>query len=280
MSNHTGRVQGKVAFITGAARGQGRNHAIALASEGADIIAVDLCEEIGSVPYTLAPPGSLEETARLVEEAGGRIHIAKADVRDLAALEAAVAEGVAKFGRLDIVLANAGILSSGRGWELTEEQWNDMIDINLSGVWRTVKASVPAMIEAGNGGSIVLTSSVAGLRTYAGVGHYASSKHALMGLMKTLALELAEFNIRINTVNPTQCDTDMIQNEALYRIFVPGDEVPTKEQFAQASNDSIALDIPWVEMDDVTKAIMFLVSDDARYITGIGLPVDGGALLR
>ncbi|MDT4905955.1 MAG: hypothetical protein QOJ37_2974 [Pseudonocardiales bacterium] len=274
-----GRVEGKVAFITGAARGQGRSHALRLAEEGADIIAVDLCEDIKSVDYPLATREDLAETVRLVESLGRRIVAREADVRSIESLRAAVDAGVAELGRLDIVSANAGILSNGQSHELSEETWGDMIDINLSGVWRTCKVAIPHLIAGGAGGSIVLTSSVAGLRSYNGVSHYVSAKHGVVGLMKTLAQELAPHSIRVNSVNPTQVDTAMIQNESMYHLFCPDLENPTRAEFGAASAATILLPIDWVESIDVSNAVLFLVSDEARYITGVALPIDAGALI-
>src|ERR1700730_4124464 len=195
-----GRVAGKVAFITGAARGQGRSHAIRLAQEGADIIAVDLAGQIGSVPYPMATPDDLAETVKEVEALDRRIVATQADVRDYAAVKAALDDGVAQLGRLDIVSANAGISSVGPAVELPEQTWQDMIDTNLTGVWHTAKAAIPHLIAGGRGGSIVLTSSAAGLMAYPNVAHYVSAKHGVVGLMKTLALELAPHMIRVNSV--------------------------------------------------------------------------------
>jgi (+)-trans-carveol dehydrogenase len=274
-----GRVEGKVAFITGAARGQGRSHAVRLAQEGADIIAVDHCADIDTVVYPMATPGDLAETVRQVEALDRRIVAAQADVRDTESLKAALDAGVAELGRLDIVCANAGILSTGPSHELSEETWGQMIDINLSGVWRTCKVAIPHLLAGNRGGSIVLTSSVAGLRSYPGVSHYVSAKHGVVGLMKTLAQELAPHSIRVNTVNPTQVDTEMIQNAETYRLFCPDIENPTREDYGKASAATILLPIEWVESIDVSNAVLFLASDEARYITGVALPVDGGALI-
>lgn len=273
-----GRVEGKVAFITGAARGQGRSHAVRLAEEGADIIAVDHCADIKTVSYPMATPDDLAETVRQVEALDRRIIASQADVRDTDSLRAALDAGVAELGRLDIVCANAGILSNGQSHELSEDTWAQMIDINLSGVWRTCKVAIPHLIAGGRGGSIVLTSSVAGLRSYNGVSHYVSAKHGVVGLMKTLAQELAEHSIRVNTVNPTQVDTAMIQNESMYHLFCPDIENPTREDFGAASAATILLPIDWVESIDVSNAVLFLASDEARYITGVALPIDAGAL--
>lgn len=275
----TGRVEGKVALITGAARGQGRSHAIRLAEEGADIIAIDFCGDIDTVAYPMATEADFAETVKLVEALDRRIVAARADVRDTKSLRDAVDTGVAELGRLDIVSANAGILSDGPSHELTEEKWGQMIDINLSGVWRTCKVAIPHLVAGGNGGSIVLTSSVAGLRSYSGVSHYVSAKHGVVGLMKTLAQELAQHRIRVNTVNPTQVDTDMIQNQSMYDLFCADVANPTRSDFATASGATILLPIDWVESIDVSNAVLFLASDEARYITGVALPIDGGALL-
>jgi (+)-trans-carveol dehydrogenase len=275
-----GRVEGKVAFITGAARGQGRSHAIRLAQEGADIIAVDLCGQVDSVPYAMATPADMAETVQQVEALDRRIVAAQADVRDFGALQAALDAGVAQLGRLDIVSANAGIASTGRVDELTEQSWQDMIDINLSGVWRTAKAVIPHLIAGGRGGSIILTSSVAGLTGAQNIGHYVSAKHGLVGLMRTLALELAPHSIRVNSLHPTMVDTDMIQNQAFYRLFRPDLDSPTAEDARAAFATVNVLPVPWVEPVDGSNALLFLASDEARYITGVSLPVDAGILLR
>ncbi|MGY1690831.1 mycofactocin-coupled SDR family oxidoreductase [Geodermatophilus sp. SYSU D01105] len=276
-----GRVEGKVAFITGAARGQGRSHAIRLAEEGADIIAVDLCAQVDTVPYPMATPEDLAETVEAVEALDRRIVATQADVRDLGAIRAVVDQGVAELGRLDIVSANAGIASTGTTTsDISEESWADMVDINLTGVWHTTKACVPHMVEAGNGGSIVLTSSAAGLMAYPGIGHYVAAKHGVVGLMRTLALELAPHMIRVNSIHPTQVDTDMIQNETIWGLFAPDDPHPSREAFAPVSQEMNALPIPWVEARDISNALLFLASDEARYITGVALPVDAGAVIK
>ena len=276
-----GRVEGKVAFITGAARGQGRSHAIRLAEEGADIIAVDLCEQVGTVPYPLATADDLAQTVKEVESLDRRIVATQADVRDLGALQRAVADGVAQLGRLDIVSANAGIASTDSSTcDISEQSWADMLDINLTGVWHTAKACVPHLIEGGRGGSIVLTSSAAGLQAYAGIGHYVAAKHGVVGLMRTLALELAPHLIRVNSLHPTQVDTPMIMNETIWRLFDPDSATPSREAFAPASQEMNALPIPWVEARDISNALLFLASDEARYITGVPLPVDAGCLIK
>jgi len=275
----TGRVEDKVAFITGAARGQGRSHAIRLAQEGADIIAVDLCEPVPSVNrfYPGATETDLAETVAAVEDLDRRIVAAKADVRDYPALKAALDDGVAQLGHVDIVSANAGIFIFGDQTHLvTDEDWQDVTDINQKGVWHTCKAVIPHLIEQGAGGSIVVTSSTAGLKGTPNVAPYTASKHAVVGLMRTLALELAPHRIRVNTVHPTGVATHMILNEATFRLFVPESEHPTQEQAAERFAATNALPIPWVEPVDVSNAVLFLASDEARYVTGTELKIDAG----
>jgi (+)-trans-carveol dehydrogenase len=276
----TGRVEGKVAFITGAARGQGRSHAVTLAREGADIIAVDICKQIDSVPYPMATPEDLAQTVKEVEAAGRRIVATVADVRDYDAVKLALDEGVARLGRLDIVSANAGIFSFGRAEELPGQTWRDMIDTDLTGVWHAAKAAIPHLRAGGHGGSIILTSSTAGLKAYQNMGHYVAAKHGVVGLMRTLALELAPDFIRVNSLHPTGVDTDMIQNPATYEPFAP--DLPaaglTREALALWFQALNALPVPWVEPVDISNAVLFLASDESRYITGVTLPVDAGAL--
>lgn len=276
-----GRVQGKVALISGAARGQGRSHAIRLAEEGADIIAFDICDRIPEVTYDPATEEDLAETVRQVEALDRRIVADKADVRSWEQVKGVVERGVAELGRLDIVAANAGIAGSpNRSEEIPDDEFVDMQEINLTGVWRTCKAAIPHIRQSGGGGSIVLTSSDAGLFAYENMSHYVSAKHGLVGLMKTLALELAPDMIRVNSIHPTTVDTDMVQNEAIYRLFRPDLDNPTKEDFAEAATQMNALPVPWVEAVDISNALLFLASDEARYITGVPLPVDAGAAAK
>ncbi|GAA1205042.1 mycofactocin-coupled SDR family oxidoreductase [Prauserella alba] len=271
-----GRFDDKVAFITGAARGQGRSHAVALAEEGADIIAIDTTAKVDSIPYPLATADDLDETVRLVERTGRRIVARDADVRDSQALAAAVNAGVDRFGRLDIVLANAGIFGHGPSLEMTDEAWQDTIDINLTGVWKTLKAAVPHIIDGGRGGSVVITSSVAGVQANANTAHYASSKAGLIMLMKVMAKELAPHNIRVNTVHPTAVATDMILRESLYRLFAPDVENPTRADFEAAAQDLNALPVVALQPEDVTDQVLHLVSDKGRYITGSMQMVEAG----
>ena len=271
------RLEGKVAFISGGARGQGRSHAVRLAEEGADIITFDICQDVDHVPYAGPTAEDLAETVRQVEALDRRIIARQADVRDFAAVKAVADEGFAEFGRLDIVSGNAGILGEINPLaDQSEDGWQEMIDINLTGVRHTVKAALPHLRAGGNGGAIVLTSSTAGIKGYANMTHYVAAKHGVVGLMKTLVLELGQENIRVNTIHPTQVDTDMIQNEAIYKLFVPGKDHPTREDFAEVSRTMQALDIDWVEARDISNALLFLASDEARYITGQQLKVDAG----
>lgn len=276
-----GRMEGKVVLVTGAARGQGRSHAVRLAQEGADVVAVDLCDGIGTVvgKYPPATREDLDETVALVEKLDRRIVARVADVRDQAALDAAVADGVAELGRLDGVVANAGIASYGRAWELDETTWQDMLDVNLTGVWHTAKAAIPQLIDAG-GGAMVFTSSIGGFKGIAQVGHYVSAKHGVVGLMRNLANELAPYRVRVNTVHPTNVDTHMIQNPGTWGMFAPGDPEPTQEKAIPGFTSLNALEIPWIESVDVSNAVLFLLSDEARYITGATLPVDAGAAIK
>jgi (+)-trans-carveol dehydrogenase len=276
----TGRLAGKVAFITGAARGQGRSHAIRLAQEGADIIAVDICGQIESVPYPMGTSQDLAQTVEAVEALDRRIIATQADVRDYEAIRQALDDGIAQLGRLDIVSANAGVCTISPSVEMSGQSWRDVIDTNLTGAWQTAKAAIPHIIKGGRGGSIVITSSVGGLMPLANLSSYVASKHGVIGLMRTLALELAPHFIRVNTILPTQVATPMILNDASLRFFLPDSEQPTVEEFAQVSRGMIALPIPWVEPVDISNALLFLASDESRYVTGITLPVDGGMLLK
>jgi (+)-trans-carveol dehydrogenase len=275
-----GRLDGKVAFITGAARGQGRSHALRLAEEGADIVAVDVCDQIASVPYAMATPDDLAETARLVEEQDRRIVTMQADVRDLGQLQAAVEEGLSQFGHVDVVSANAGIASYGPAHELDEQTWRDMLDVNLTGVWHTCKAVIPSMIEAGNGGSVVLTSSGAGLKGSANIGHYVAAKHGVIGLMRTLANELAPHMIRVNAICPGVVDTDMVMNEATFGLFRPDLERPTLEDAREVFSMVHMLPVEWLDARDISNALLWFASDESRYVTGVALPVDAGSLQK
>jgi SDR family mycofactocin-dependent oxidoreductase len=277
-----GKLNGKVAFVTGVARGQGRSHAVRLAEEGADIIGVDMCADVDSVGYDLATPDDLDETVRRVEALDRRIVAARADVRDAAGVRRALDDGVHQLGRLDIVLANAGIASFSPVEEMSDAMWDDMIDINLSGVFRTVRPAIPHLKANPEGGAIVLTSSTGGLKGLANIAHYCAAKHGLSGLMKSLAIELAPHRIRVNTVHPTNVDTRMIQNEATYGLFFPDRDFAsvTRAEAAAAFATLNLLPVGWVDPSDVSEAVLYLVSDSGRFVTGVELPVDAGMLTR
>jgi len=271
-----GRLDGKVAFITGAARGQGRSHAIRMAEEGADIIAVDICEDIASVPYELGTWEELSETASEVEKRDRRISIARADVRDRDSLQAAVDQGIAELGRLDIVVANSGIWSSAPFVELGDEMYNDMIDVQMHGVYNACKATVPFLLEQDEGGSIIIISSTAGLKGFLNQVHYNMAKHAVVGLMRTLANELAPSMIRANSIHPSSTFTKMINNPAIWEVFAPGVENPTEDDFGDTFESLNLLPVRWAEPVDISHAVVYLASDESRYVTGVTLPVDSG----
>jgi (+)-trans-carveol dehydrogenase len=275
-----GRVEGKVAFITGAGRGQGRSHAVRLAEEGADIIAIDICHDVeGALPMATAE--DLAETAKLVEALDRRIITRQADVRDLDAVKAAVDDGVAQLGRLDIVLASAGVaMMGGRTDKMKINSWTATIDINLTGLFNSARAAIPHLIAGGRGGAIVLTSSVGGERAMPNMSHYVSAKHGVIGLMRSLAVELGEHDIRVNSVLPTNVNTPMFMNEGLFKMYRPDLENPGPDDIKSLAQLMHVLPIGWVEPVDVSNAILFLVSDEARYITGVELPIDAGALLK
>uniref|UniRef100_A0A5Q5CAB5 Short-chain dehydrogenase/reductase SDR n=1 Tax=Mycobacterium sp. (strain JLS) TaxID=164757 RepID=A0A5Q5CAB5_MYCSJ len=277
-----GRVDGKVAFITGAARGQGRSHAVRLAEEGADIIAVDVCGPISShTDIPPATPDDLAQTADLVKGLNRRIVTAEVDVRDFDALDAVVRSGVEQLGRLDIVVANAGIGNGGQTLDKTsEDDWRDMIDVNLSGVWKTVKAAVPHLLSGGRGGSIILTSSVGGLKAYPHTGHYIAAKHGVIGLMRTFAVELGQHSIRVNAVCPTNVNTPLLMNEGTKKLFRPDLENPGVDDLAVAAQFMHVLPVGWVEPIDISNAVLFLASDESRYVTGLPVTVDAGSMLK
>jgi SDR family mycofactocin-dependent oxidoreductase len=275
-----GRVAGKVAFITGAARSQGRSHAIRLAQEGADIIAVDIAGPVPSVTaYPPATEADLAETVKEVEALDRRIIAHKADVRNPGALRAALDDGVAQLGKLDIVVANAGIFQTSPALELGDADWQETIDINLTGVWNTAKVALPHLISNG-GGSIIMTSSLAGLKALGNSIHYNTAKHGVVGIMRSLANEFAQHHIRVNSVHPTTVNTIMIQNEEVWGLFEPANPHPTRESAAPIFQSLNALPVPWVEPVDISNAVLFLASDEARYITGVTLPVDAGAFIK
>jgi SDR family mycofactocin-dependent oxidoreductase len=267
-----GRVAGKVAFITGAARGQGRSHAIRLAEEGADIIAVDICRDYGTVPYAMATDADLAETVKAVEALDRRIVATRADVRDAAALKAAVDDGVAQLGRLDIVSANAGICTVQSWDEVTPAVWQDTLDTNLTGVWNTMVVSVPHLIAAG-GGSIICTSSTAGIKGLPYLAPYVAAKHGVVGIARTMANELAIHKIRVNTVHPTGVDTPMGNGLAGLEPLINRDP-----NLGPIYMNTLPVEI--VDPRDISNAVLFLASDEARYVTGLEFTVDAGNTIR
>ncbi|GAB89653.1 mycofactocin-coupled SDR family oxidoreductase [Gordonia rhizosphera] len=279
-----GRVEGKVALVTGAARGQGRSHAVRLAEEGADIIAVDICKDLDAIGYPMATPEDLEETANLVEKADRRVVAVQADVREAAQLRAAVEQGISELGKLDIVVAQAGV--AGMKGEPAVQAWCDVIDTNLIGTMNTVQVALPHLAE---GAAIVATGSTAALmdvskvdvpgKDLGGVA-YVFSKRALSQYIHTLACHLAPRGIRANAIHPTNCNTDMLQSEPMYRSFRPDLEHPTKEDATPAFYVMQAMPTPWVEPGDISNAVLFLASDEARYVTGMQMRVDAGGYLK
>lgn len=274
------RLEGKVAFITGAARGMGRAHAVRLAQEGADIIATDLARDEPDIDYRQGTPEDLQETVRLVEAEGRRIIARTADVRDQAALDAVVAEGTEAFGGIDILVSNAGISNQSGVLELTDEQWQTLLSVNLVGAWHAIKAVGPGMIERGKGGSIVIISSTAGLVGAPNQAHYTASKHGLQGLAATTANELGQHGIRVNTVNPGMVNTEMAMNERLLKAYIPDVAEPTMDDVARVFGGLALLPVAWVEPEDVSNAVLFLASDEARFVTGVSIPVDAGLIAK
>ena len=268
----TGRVAGKVALVTGAARGQGRSHALRLAAEGADVIAVDICRPVADIEYATATPEDLATTARLVEEAGGRVVTHISDVRDNLSLTDAVTDGVGQLGRLDVVVANAGVCSIQRWDEVTPELWDTVIGINLTGVWNTCVASIPHLVEAG-GGSMILVSSAAGLKGQPFLTPYVASKHGLVGIMRSLSNELAAKHIRVNSIHPTGVDTPMLGG-----MVGLTDRLEVSPELGPLFHNSLPVDL--LQPEDISNAVLFLASDEARYVTGLTMTVDAGTTSR
>jgi SDR family mycofactocin-dependent oxidoreductase len=277
-----GLVDGKVALVTGAGRGQGRSHAVRLASEGADVIAVDIgAGRVDTISYELASEADLDATVKEIEGMGRRAVKAVADVRSLSELQRAVDLGLSELGHIDIVCANAGIGSWAVSWEMTEQQWQDMIDINLTGVFNAARAALPSMVERGEGGSLVLTSSTAGLRAYANTAHYTAAKHGVIGLMKVLAQEAGPHRIRVNAVCPTTVRTPLVINDSTFELFAPHLESPTEDDVREPFESlNILPGVAWIEPEDVSDAVVFLCSDAAKYITGVALPIDAGNIVK
>ncbi|GAA5134490.1 mycofactocin-coupled SDR family oxidoreductase [Pseudonocardia adelaidensis] len=270
-----GRFDGKVVLITGGARGQGRSHAVRFAQEGADVAFCDIASQLETVPYPMSTPDDLAETVRLVEDLDRRCVAVEADVRDRGQVDAFAEQARTELGRIDFLLANAGIFTFSTVAEMDDRTWQQTIDTNLTGVFNAVRAVLPAMIEQGYG-RIVATSSMAGKMGFANVGHYCAAKWGVIGLVKSVAQEVAANGITVNAVCPTGVATTMIQNDAAYRLFVPDKENPTREDAAPAFQGLNAIPVPWVEPGDVSNAMAFLCSDEARYITGETIAVAAG----
>lgn len=269
-----GMLDGKVAVVTGGGRGQGRSHAVRFASEGADVAICDVARDLATVPYSLASEADLRETEKLVTERGVRCVSARADVRDTGDMARFAAAVMETLGRVDVLVANAGILSlSESTWDLTDEQWSEMIEVNLTGVFKTCRAFVPHMVSGGQGGSIVLTSSIAGLKGVAGCTHYTAAKHGVVGLMRTLAWELGRHGIRVNSIHPTGVDSPMSNND-----YFPGwlDQHP---ELAEAMRRNL-MPVDALPAQEISNALVWLASEESRYVTGVTLPVDAGFMIK
>lgn len=277
------RFKNQVVFITGAARGQGRSHAVRFAEEGANIIAVDSCSPVSGTTYDMATRDDLQDTVRLVEAAGGRIVATIADVRSQEQLDEACTSGVREFGRIDVVVANAGIFTKSKStWEMTEDQWNSTIDIDLSGVWRTCKSAIPTMISGANGGSIIITASSNGYRGEAGHPSYNAAKLGLVGLMRTLAAELGDHAIRVNTIHPTVVKTPLMWNDMMIDTFVPGETTATMspDTWWKGMERMHMLPIGAIEATEISDVVLFLASSGGKHITASEIPIDAGYIRK
>jgi SDR family mycofactocin-dependent oxidoreductase len=272
-----GRLEGRVALVTGAARGIGRSVCERLAVDGASIIATDLCGQLPGVDYATGTADDLEKTLRLVRQTGADAVGYPADVRDTAQIESVAARGLKHFGGIDIVCAAAATAAFAPMWDLSDDDWNVVIDTNLTGVFKTLRAVIPSMIERGKGGSLILISSTAGLRGLPNNANYVAAKHGLVGLARTLCNELGPYMIRTNTVHPTTTNTPLVHNQSSYRLFRPDLENPTADDFAEVATALNAMPIAWVEPMDIAAAVGWLASDESRYVTGAVLPVDAGS---
>lgn len=275
-----GRVEGKVALVSGAARGQGRAHARRLAEEGADILILDLCAPIPGATQEPSTEADLGETVESIERLDRRVIAHKGDVRNQDDVDRIVAAGLEQFGHIDVVVGNAGATLIGRGWEISDEDWETQIGINLTGCWRLAKTVIPSMIEAGNGGSIIFTSSGVVPRAMGNMAHYSATKHGVVGLSRELAVDLGPYGIRVNTVQPSSVHTKMLDHQAAWELFTPRqDDVPLPER-RQKMLDILQqmniLDVPWVEPEDVAQGVLFLASDEARMVTGTAMVIDAG----
>ena len=277
----TSRFQDRTVFITGAAHGMGRAHALAFAREGARLVVCDACHQYNTVPYQLAQTGELASLATEIEQIGRPVLAAEVSVTDLASMQALVEQAQQKFGSIDILVANAGIYSFASSWELTEEQWDETVNVDLKGVWISCKVCIPQMLSR-HSGKIICISSTAGLKGMANLAHYVAAKHGVIGLVKTLAIELAPYNINVNAVCPTSVDTAMLSNQALYDVFAGGPgPLATHEHMLDLMNQlNLFPDRDLLPPEDISSVVLWLASDEARHLTGCALPVDAGYLTR
>ena len=275
-----GMLAGKVALITGAARGQGRAHALRFAAEGADLVLCDVERAVGELGYELPPTSELHRTAEEAKALGAKVIARAADVRDSAALQSLVQACRSEFGRLDVVVPQAGIATYARFFEVGATRWQDMLDINLTGVWNTLQAAVPLIVEGGRGGSVVLVSSTAGVAGFGSMPHYVAAKHGVVGLMRALANEVGQHRIRVNCLLAGMVNTPMGVNEGTFRSFRPDLEHPTARDADAAMCAVNLIPVPWVEPEDMAAAALWLASDESRYVTGVALPVDAGYLAK
>ena len=270
-----GRFDDKVVFVTGGAKSQGRSHALAFAKEGADIVVCDIARQLDTIPHTMGTQADLDETARMVEKLDQRCVAITADVRDTAEINGAVERAVSELGKVDILLANAGVLSLTTVADMTDEQWHEVVDTDLTGVFKAIRAVIPSMV-AQNYGRIIATSSMAGRTGLPTVAHYCAAKWGVIGLVKSVAREAAANGVTVNCVCQTNTDTDMIHNAPFYGLFAPGVDNPTKDDVIPGFTSLNAIPVPWIETIDISNAMMFLASDEARYITGEALHVSAG----
>lgn len=273
-------LQGRAALVTGGARGQGRSHAVELARAGADVLVLDIAAPIPHVPYPLARPDDLQTTRQLVEAEGRHCIAVTVDVRDSNAVDGAVNTALSEFGRLDVVVANAGVVHLTEAWEIVDDEWANILGVNLTGVFNTLRAASKAMISQGRGGSIICTGSTCSRRAQFGLAAYTASKHGVLGLVRSFALELAPHNIRVNLVEPGNTDTDMIHHDGLYRRVRPDLDRVTRDDIASGFQAMNAMATPWVQPADVSAAVLWLASDASRFVTAIELPVDAGHLVQ
>jgi SDR family mycofactocin-dependent oxidoreductase len=279
VENRSGQFAGRVAVITGGARGQGRSHAIELARQGADVALIDRCADLGTVPYPLASPGDLAETVRLVEAEGARCVAARGDVRDLDGMIAFVDGVVEELGSVDILVANAGVSTMGSVFELDAVGWSETLDTNLTGVFNTLRAAAPHMRRQRRG-RMVTVSSMMGRSSNPLIGAYCASKWGVIGLTKAVAQEMAHCNVTVNAIAPGNVSTDMIHNDTLYALMRPDLARPTEDDVATVMATLHVQPVPWVEAEEITAAVVFLCSEGARHITGSVIDVDAGASAR